>query len=155
MNGKAEKPQVIELTSNKKAFHNYEILETFEAGIVLSGTEIKSLKDHGGSLVDAYILIKKGEIWLINANISPYKFGNIHNVEPKRERKLLMHRNEIVRLQKLVQEKSLSLIPLSFYLKKGYVKVKVALAQGKKLYDKRATIKEKEHKKTIEKFLKS
>jgi SsrA-binding protein len=140
-----------DLATNKKALHNYEIIETFEAGIVLAGTEIKSLKNHGGSLIDSYILIKKGELWLINSNIAPYRFGNIHNHQEKRDRKLLMHTAEIERLKRDVQEKSLSLIPLSFYLKKGFVKVKVAVAKGKKLYDKRATLKEKEHKKSIQK----
>lgn len=154
MNDKA-KPSDHELTTNKKAFHNFEILETFEAGIILTGTEIKSLRNHGGSLLDSYILVKKNELWLINSNIAPYKMGNIHNHVERRERKLLMHTNEIIRLQKMVQEKSLSLIPLSFYIKKGRVKVKVALAQGKKLYDKRAALKEKEEKKNIQKLMKS
>ena len=152
---KKKKSNPGELVSNRKAFHNYEIMETFEGGIVLNGTEIKSLRNHGGTLLDSYIVIKKSELWLINSNIAPYKFGNINNHEEKRDRKILMHKNEIARLKKNVQEKALSLIPLSFYLKKGFVKVKVALAKGKKSYDKRASLKEKEHKKTIENIIKS
>lgn len=144
-----------ELASNRKAYFNYEIIETFEAGIILTGTEIKSLKDHGGSLIDAYILIKHGELWLINSNVAPYRFGNIHNHKEKRDRKLLMHKAEIFRLKKEIDEKSLTLIPLSFYLKKGFVKVNIALAKGKKLFDKRKTLKEKEDKKAIQKALKS
>ena len=144
-----------ELVSNRKAFYNYEILETFEAGIVLRGTEIKSLRNHGGSLVDSYVLIKKDEMWLINSSIAPYRYGSVHNHKEKRDRKLLMHKNEISRLKRITQEKSLTMIPLSFYLKNGIIKVKVALAKGKKLYDKRRVLKEKEDKKAIRKALKS
>ena len=143
-----------ELVSNKKARHNYEILETFECGIALTGTEIKSLRNHGGSLSESYVLIKENEMWLINSHISPYSFGNVHNHQEKRKRKLLMHAYEIQKLQKTTQEKSLALIPLSFYLKNGIVKVKIALAKGKKLFDKREHLKAKEQKKTIEKLLK-
>ncbi len=139
-----------ELTSNRRAFHEYEILETFEAGIALTGTEIKSLRDHGGSLQDAYVVIKGSEAWLKNSSIAPYRFGNIHNHEEKRERKLLLHKREIAKLYSLQQEKGLALIPLSFYLKKGRVKVKVASAKGKKLYDKRADSKSREHQRSIE-----
>ena len=144
-----------ELVSNKRAFHNFEIIETYEAGIILTGTEIKSLRNHGGTLLDSYILIKKNEMWLINSNIAPYQFGNVHNHIEKRDRKLLMHAHEISKLKRIVKEKNLSLIPLSMYLKKGFVKIKIALAKGKKTYDKRASLKEKEHKKTIQKFIKS
>lgn len=151
MNKKKKSPG--DLASNKKAFHNYEILETFEAGIALTGTEIKSLRNNGGSLLDSYIIIKYGELWLLNSNISPYNFGNLHNHQPQRKRKLLMHKYEIQKLQKAVQEKALALIPLSFYLKNGIVKAKIALAKGKKLYDKRASLKEKEQKKNIKKLI--
>jgi SsrA-binding protein len=144
-----------DLVSNRKAFHDYEILETFEAGIVLTGTEIKSLRNNGGSLSDAYIIIDNYEMFLINSSIAPYQFGNLYNHTDKRKRKLLMHKNEIFKLKKKVQEKNLALIPLSLYLKKGLVKVKAALGKGKKSFDKRASLKEKEQKKTIAKLLKS
>jgi SsrA-binding protein len=130
------------------------VLDTFEAGIVLQGTEIKSLRTHGGSLQDAYILISDHEAWLKGSSISPYRFGNIHNHEEKRERKLLLHKNEILKLKRLSQEKGLSLIPLSFYLKNGYVKVKIGSCLGKKMYDKRAALKAREHQKSIDRALK-
>jgi SsrA-binding protein len=144
-----------ELVSNRKALHDYEILETFEAGIALLGTEIKSLRDHGGHLQDAYITISGGAPLLKNASIAPYRFGSIHNHEEKRERKLLMHKREIEKLRKISEEKGLTLIPLSLYLKKGIVKVKVATARGKKSYDKRAALKSKEHKRAIDRALKN
>lgn len=142
-----------DLVQNKKAYHDYEIIDTFEAGIVLFGTEVKSLKDHSASLVDAYIIEKKGELWLINSSISPFKYGNVHNHKEKRERKILMKKDEILKIKRLIVEKSFALIPLSFYLKDGLIKVKIALAKGKKLYDKRATAKEKEHKMDIKRSL--
>jgi SsrA-binding protein len=146
MNKKSES----ELVSNRRAFHNYEILETFEAGIVLLGTEIKSLRNHGGSLQDAYILISKGEAILKNASIAPYQYGGVFNHPEKRERKLLLHKREIAKLKTFSDEKGLTIIPLSFFLKNGYVKVKVGVARGKKLYDKREAIKEREQKKAID-----
>lgn len=143
-----------ELVSNRRAFHDYEILETFEAGIILLGTEIKSLRDHGGSLQDSYVLISDDEAILKNASIAPYRFGNIHNHEERRDRKLLLHRYEIAKLKAISQEKGLTLIPIAMYLKNGYVKVKVASAKGKKAYDKRASIKDKEHKRSIDRAMK-
>lgn len=143
-----------ELVSNRKAGHDYEILETFEAGIVLLGTEIKSLRNHGGSLQDAFVDVRRAELWLMNSSIAPYSFGNIHNHEEKRQRKLLMHKKEIEKIRKTVIEKGLSLIPLSIYLnKKGIAKVKIAIAKGKKAYDKRAALKEREDKRSIERAL--
>jgi len=139
----------MDLATNRKAFHDYEILDTFEAGIVLLGTEIKSLRDHGGSLQDSYVLVSNGEAFLKNASIAPYKFGNIHNHEEKRSRKLLLHKKEILKLDSLSREKGLTLIPLSMYLKNGFVKVKIATARGKKLHDKRAALKEREQKRAI------
>lgn len=143
-----------ELVSNRRAFHDYEILDTFEAGLVLLGTEIKSLRDHGGNLQDAYITISHGEAWLKGCSIAPYRFGSVFNHEEKRERKLLLHKREIAKLQSSAQEKGLTLIPLSFYLKNGRVKVKVAIARGKKTYDKRAALKEREHKRSIDRAMK-
>ena len=144
-----------ELVSNRRATHDYEILETYEAGIALLGTEIKSLRSHGGSLQEAYILVSdSGVVILKNASIAPYKFGSIYNHEEKRERKLLLHKREIAKLKTLSQEKGLTLIPLSLYLKEGYVKVKVAVAKGKRAYDKRAALKEREHKRDIDRAMK-
>lgn len=147
--------QSSELVSNKKATFNYEVLETFEAGIVLMGTEIKSLRDHGGNLQEAYVKIISREMWLVGSSIAQYRFGNIHNHEEKRERKLLMHKREILRLKEAVQEKGLALIPLSLYLKEGRVKVKIAIAKGKKTFDKRESIKERDDKRRIESALKN
>lgn len=144
-----------ELVSNRRAFHDYEILETFEAGIVLLGTEIKSLRNHGGSLQDAYILVSGYIATLKNASIAPYKFGNLFNHEEKRERKLLLHKRELIKLKSFSQEKGLALIPLAMYLKKGYVKVKIGVGKGKKLHDKRSALKEKEHKKAIDRAIKN
>jgi SsrA-binding protein len=143
-----------DLVSNRRAFHDYEILETFEAGIILLGTEIKSLRNHGGSLQDSYVDIRKNELWLINSSIAPYSFGNINNHPERRERKLLMHHREIEYLDRLLQEKGLTLIPLSIYFnKKGIAKVKIASAKGKKTYDKRAAIKKREDTRAMERAL--
>lgn len=145
-----------ELVSNRRATHDYEILETYEAGIVLVGTEIKSLRSHGGSLQDAYVLVTdSGDVLLKNASIAPYKFGGIaFNHVERRERKLLLHKREIAKLKNSSQEKGLTLIPLGMYLKNGFVKVKVAVAKGKKSYDKRAALKEREHKRDIDRAMK-
>lgn len=143
-----------ELVSNKRALHDFEILETYEAGIALQGTEIKSLRNHGGSLQDSWVKVISGELWLVGCSISPYRFGNIHNHEERRERKLLMHHYEINRLKTSINEKGFTLIPLSFYLSKGRVKVKLALGKGKKSADKRATIKERDDKRSMEKAMK-
>ena len=142
-----------ELVSNRKATHQYEILDTWEAGIMLLGTEIKSLRGHGGSLQDSYILVSGRDVILKNASIAPYKFGNVFNHEERRDRKLLLHKWEIEKLSTLSQEKGLTLIPLSMYLKDGFVKVKIASCRGKKLHDKRASLKEREHKKAIDRAL--
>ncbi|MBM3191546.1 MAG: SsrA-binding protein SmpB [Chlamydiae bacterium] len=144
-----------DLASNRKAFHDYEILEIYEAGIALWGTEIKSLREGGASLQEAYIKILKNEAFLLNAHIPPYHFGNIYNHAEKRERKLLLHGYEIRKLKKAIQEKGLTLIPLSLYLNsKGVCKVKVGVAKGKKLHDKRASIQAKEEKRSIQRELK-
>jgi SsrA-binding protein len=143
-----------ELVSNRKARHNFEILETIEAGICLVGTEIKSLRDSGGSLQDAYVDIKNDEAWLINSSIAPYKFGNVHNHEDRRKRKLLLHKKEIEKLHKQQKEKGIAIVALSMYLSKGKVKVRIATAKGKKLFDKRSSIKEKEQKRRISRALK-
>lgn len=143
-----------ELVSNRRATHDYEILETFEAGIALQGTEIKSIRDNGASLQEAYIKVISGQAWLVACSIAPYRYGNIHNHEEKRERKLLLHKREIERLKVATQEKGLTLIALSFYLKNGRVKVRLAIAKGKKTIDKRADIKERDVKRNIQQAMK-
>ncbi len=144
------KSENTDLVSNRRASFNYEIIETFEAGIVLEGTEVKSLRNHGGSLQEAYIKVIDDALWLINASIAPYRFGNIHNHEEKRDRKLLMHKREIAHLKTELHEKGLTAIPLAMYLKKGRVKVKIATARGKKNIDKRETIKERDEKRNMD-----
>lgn len=148
----SEKPH--DLVSNRKAAFNYEILDTFEAGIVLQGTEIKSLRDNGGVLQDSYIKIIDNEALLIGCHISPYRFGNVYNHPERRDRKLLLHKREIGRLQTAAQEKGFSLIPLSFYLKNGRVKVRIAICKGKKTHDKRQAIKERDDKKEMGRMMK-
>ncbi len=143
-----------DLVSNKRATHDYEILETFEAGISLMGTEIKSLRNNGGTLQEAYVRVIDNEIWLIGCSIAPFKYGNIYNHAEKRDRKLLLHKREISRLSNSVQLKGLTLIPLAFYLKDGRVKVKIAIAKGKKTHDKRAALKERDDQRYIDKMMK-
>lgn len=143
-----------DLVSNKKAYYNYAILETFEAGLVLLGSEIKSLRNHGGSLQDAYVDIKNDELYLINCFIAPYKFSGVFPHKEKRNRKLLMHKKEILKIKRQIAEKGVTLIALSIYLKNGKAKVKIAIAKGKKAYDKRAKLKEKAIKKEIQKATK-
>jgi len=145
-----------DLATNKRAFHDYEILETHEAGIALTGTEIKSLRENGASLQEAYIKIFNHEAYLIGAHIAPYHFGNIYNHQEKRDRKLLLHSYEIRKLKKQTQEKGLTLIPLSMYLNsKGICKIKIGVAKGKKLHDKRSTIQAKEEKRDLQRAMKS
>ena len=143
-----------DLVSNKRATFNYQILDTFETGIVLQGTEIKSLRDHGGSLQEAYVKIISNELWLVGCNIAHYRYGNVHNHEETRDRKLLMHKREIAKLKVGTQEKGLTIIPLAFYLKDGRVKVRIGLAKGKNVVDKRETIKERDVKRQMDKVMK-
>ena len=126
-------------SQNRAASHNYFLLEKFEAGIALRGTEVKSARAGRANLKDAYGLVKDGELWLINAHIGPYEHGNIHNHAPLRTRKLLMHKEEIRKLIGKTQQKGLTLIPVRMYFKNGKVKVELALAKGKQLWDKRET----------------
>ncbi len=144
-----------DLASNKRAFYDYEILDTLESGIVLLGTEVKSLKDHGGNLQDSYILISKGNVVLKNASIALYRFGNLHNHEEKRERVLLLHKKEIIKLKESSERKGLTLIPIAMYLKKGIIKVKIGIAKGKKTYDKRESVKNKEMKRDVDRAMKN
>jgi SsrA-binding protein len=137
---------VKEIAVNRQAFHNYEILEKFEAGLVLTGTEIKSARDGRVNLKDAYGLVKAGEVWLLNCHISPYSHGNYANHDPERTRKLLLNKSEINRLIGRTTERGLTLVPLRFYLKDGRLKCELALAKGRKVHDKR----EVSRRKTIE-----
>ena len=131
------------IANNKKAYHDYFIEETYEAGIALHGTEVKSLRMGKVNMRDSFALVKDGEICVYNMHISPYEKGNIFNKDPMRTRKLLMHKREINKLFGLTTVKGYTLVPLSLYFKQGKVKVELGLAQGKKLYDKRQTMKEK------------
>lgn len=132
------------LASNRKARHDYFIEDTIEAGIVLKGTEVKSIRQGKLNLKDSYASIDNGEIYLNNMHISPYEQGNINNVDPVRKRKLLLHKREIRRLNQEIKLKGLTIVPLSVYLKDGKVKVQLAVAKGKKLYDKRDDIAKKD-----------
>ena len=136
----AKEEEYKNITVNRKARHEYSIIQTFEAGIVLQGTEVKSLRQGKANLVDSYASLKNGEVWLIGTHISEYTQGNINNHIPTRDRKLLLNKSEIRRLIGKVKEKGLTLIPLRLYFKDGKVKVELALAKGKKVYDKRESI---------------
>jgi len=132
-----------DISVNRQAFHNYDIVEKFEAGIVLTGTEIKSARDGRVNLKDAYGIVKSGEVWLLNCHISPYSHGNYANHEPLRTRKLLLKRSEINRLIGRTTEKGLTLVPLRMYLKNGRLKCELALAKGRKVHDKREVSRQK------------
>jgi SsrA-binding protein len=142
------------ISQNRKAYHDYHVEDTLEAGIALLGTEVKSLREGRANLKDSYVILKSGEAFLLNCHISPYSHGNIMNHDPLRTRKLLMHRNEIDRLRGKVEGKGYTLIPLKLYFKDSFVKVEIGLARGKKLFEKRDTIKEREAKREIEKAMK-
>ncbi len=135
---------------NRQARHEYFIIETYEAGIALAGTEVKSLRQGKGSLNDAFARVEHNEMLLYNMHISPYDFGNRFNLDPLRPRKLLLHKEEIRRLYGKTREKGLTLVPLRFYLKRGKVKVELALAKGKRLYDKREDLAARDAKREVE-----
>jgi SsrA-binding protein len=139
---------------NRQARHNYFIEEVYEAGLVLLGSEVKSLRDGKANLKDSYARIQKGEAFLVNAHISPYPGANRFNHEPTRARKLLLHEREIERLTGKTKEKGLTLIPLKLYFKSGRAKVELGLARGKRLYDKRETLKRKMAEREVERSLK-
>ncbi len=143
------------VTQNRKAFHDYSIEETLEAGIALTGTEVKSLREGKANLKDSYVLIKDSEALLLNCHISPYAHGNIMNHDPLRTRKLLLHKKEIIRLQGKALQKGYSLIPLKIYFKGSRAKVEIGLARGKKMYEKRETIKKREADREIERAMKT
>ena len=140
---------------NRRARREYFIDESFEAGMVLLGSEVKSLRDGRANLADSYARVDKGQVFLVNSHISPYPAANMFNHEPTRPRKLLLHKREISRLMGKVKERGLTLIPLKLYFKDGRAKVELGLARGKKLYDKRATVKEKMVRREMERSMKS
>jgi SsrA-binding protein len=143
-------PEHKPLAVNRKARHLYTTEDSLECGIELKGTEVKSVKASRFSFSDSYAAIDNGQLWLIGLHISPYDFGNRSNHEPLRRRKLLVHRQEIKRLKRQVEEKGLTLIPLRFYLSRGLVKLELGICRGKKLYDRRETIKRRDLKRDEE-----
>ncbi len=143
------------ICNNKRAFHDYFIEEKYEAGMVLTGTEVKSLRLGKANLNDAFVQIRSGEAFLNNLHISPYEFGNRQNHDPDRLRKLLMHKKEIVKLFAKIREQGYTVIPLRLYFKNGMVKAEIGLAKGKKLYDKREDLKKKDHKREVEQAMKA
>ena len=143
------------IAQNKKAYHDYFVDERYEAGISLFGTEVKSLRKGAVNLKDSYCSIKDGEIYAIGIHISPYEFGNIFNREPLRDRKLLMHKREIMKLTGLVSREGYTLVPLSLYFKGSRVKMAVGLCKGKKLYDKRDSIAKRDADRDIERAMKN
>jgi SsrA-binding protein len=132
------------VVTNRKALHDYFILDRFEAGIVLKGTEVKSLRQGGANLQDGWAEIRNGEVWLIGMHVSPFEKGNINNHDPRRDRKLLVHKQEIRRLTGRVSEKGLTLVPLRVYFKNNIAKVEIGIVRGKKSYDKRQAIAKRE-----------
>lgn len=143
------------ICNNKKAYHDYFIEEKFEAGLVLQGTEVKSLRAGMANLNDSFMLVREGEAYLHNLTISQYEFGNRQNHQTDRNRKLLLHRREIEKLYSRMREKGLSVVPLRLYFKDGLVKVEIGLAKGKKLYDKREDMKTKDSNRELAQALKS
>ncbi|ENZ02569.1 SsrA-binding protein SmpB [Clostridium thermobutyricum] len=151
----ARKKNSNSLAENRKARHDYFIEETIEAGLALVGTEVKSIRNGRANLKDCYADIRDGEVFIRGMHVSPYEQGNIFNVDPLRDRKLLLHKQEIGRLAGLVSREGLTLIPLSLYLKEGKVKVALGVCKGKKNYDKRDSMLEKAHKRDIEREMKN
>ncbi|HET8678840.1 MAG TPA: SsrA-binding protein SmpB [bacterium] len=142
------------IATNRRARHEYHIEEALEAGLALTGTEVKSLRSGRVTMGDSYARVQQGEVWLHHLHIPPYEAGNIHNHEPMRPRKLLLHRGEIQRLAGKAEQKGYTLVPLRLYFRRGVAKVELALARGKKLYDKRTAIEEREARRTAERAVK-
>ncbi len=150
----AEKAKIFTVANNKKVWHNYFIEETYEAGLELCGTEVKSIRKGGVNLKDSWCSIENGEIFVKGMHISPYEHGNIFNKDPIRARKLLLHKREIIKLLSLTKQKGYTLVPISLYFKSSKVKLSVGLCKGKKLYDKREAEAKKAAKRTIERAVK-
>jgi len=152
---KPENRKHTSIAQNRRAHFEYEILETFEAGIELSGTEVRSLRENNCQLTDCFALVRNGEVWLNNVHIAPYENGNICNVDPDRKRKLLLHKKQIRYMEQQISQKGLTLVPLKMYFKEnGLVKVELAIARGKKTYDKRATMAKRDSQREIDRALK-
>ena len=143
------------IAQNKKARHDYHILETFEAGMVLQGTEIKSIRNSRINLKDGFVRVRNGEVFLVNVHISPYEQGNIFNHDPLRTRKLLLHKRQIRQLDAESKNAGITIVPLKVYIKDGYAKVLIGLAKGKKEYDKRESIKQKDQERQIRRIVKN
>ena len=141
------------IATNKKAYHDYFVEDTYEAGVVLVGCEVKSVRAGAVNLRDSFVIIKNGEVWMLNVHIAPYKQGSYNNVDSKRTRKLLLNRREINKLRGKVEQKGYTLVPLKIYFKGALVKVEIGLCKGKELHDKRAAIKEKEVNRSIRREL--
>ena len=139
---------------NRKAFHDYSIEETFDAGLVLQGTEVKSLRKGNASFTDAFVFIRNGEVWLRDFYIKPFEHGSFYNHDPRRDRKLLLSKKEIRELDRAVLQKGNTIIPLKIFFKNGFAKVQIGLAKGKKKFDKRESIKQKDTKRDIDRALK-
>jgi SsrA-binding protein len=150
-----EKESIKILVKNSKAHYNYFLSDFLECGIELKGTEIKSLRQNGASLNDAYIIFNNSEAFILNMHIAPYEKGNIFNHDPLRTRKLLLHKMEIIRLRQKAEEKSFTIIPTKVYLKHGLIKVEIALGKGKKNFDKREAIKERDDKRMMDRVIKN
>ena len=147
--GTAEEQEVKPVAVNRRARHEFWIEETYEAGLVLTGTEVKSLREGRVSLVDAFARVDGGEVWLHHLHINPYAQGNIHNHDPLRTRKLLLHRREVMRLRAKTDQKGYTLVPLRLYFRRGVAKVELAVAKGRHLYDKRERIAERDAERRI------
>lgn len=145
---------IIDIAQNKKAYFEFEIIENIEAGIELRGTEIKSVREHLVNLKDSFVLIRDGEAHVLNLHISPYGHGNIFNHEPERKRRLLLHKKEIVRLEAMCKQKTLTIVPTRMYIKGKVAKLAIGVAKGKKTHDKRDAIKEKDMKRDVQREMK-
>lgn len=151
--GKKQEESVEIVSRNRRASHDYELLDRYEAGLALTGTEIKSVRQHKVSLQRSFVQPRNGELWLMEANIAPYKEGNRENHEPERPRKLLLRRREIDKIIDALQTKGMTMVPTKMYIRDGWAKVEVALARGKKLYDKRQDIARRDAERRIERAL--
>lgn len=146
--------EVKQVATNRKAYHDYFLEDSYEAGIALTGTEIKSVRAAQVNLRDGFVLLRNGEAWLVNVHISPYDFGNRENHEPRRERRLLLHRREIRKLQGKVSERGWTIVPLRMYIKNGRAKLEIALVRGKRLYDKKDAIAERDANRELRRAVK-
>ncbi len=147
--------KIIDIAQNKKAYHDYEILDTVEAGIELKGTEIKSVRDHSVNLKDSFVIIRGNEAKVHNLHISPYGFGNIFNHDPLRIRRLLLKKKEILKLENTVSQKGIAIIPVKMYIKGKYAKLLIGVAKGKKMHDKREAIRERDIKRDMDREMKN